>query len=140
MAALAVVLMPFWTSLMARTFAWVVLLQDNGVVNDLLQGVGVGRVRLLGTATGATLAMAQVMLPFMVLSVYMSMRGINRRLVDAAAALCLSGLTAHPPEAEDTANCTCCTPPRPRPRRRWATNPVRLFRSVGSTPVKAARR
>jgi len=46
-----VVLMPFWTSLMARTFAWVVLLQDNGVVNDLLQGVGVGRVRLLGTAT-----------------------------------------------------------------------------------------
>jgi len=42
---LAVVLVPFWTSLMARTFAWVVLLQDNGIVNAFLQGIGMEHVR-----------------------------------------------------------------------------------------------
>ncbi|GAA0952002.1 MULTISPECIES: ABC transporter permease subunit [Streptomyces violaceusniger group] len=84
---IAVVLIPFWTSLMARTFAWVVLLQDNGVVDTLLRGAGIGPTRLLGTTAGVTLAMAQVMLPFVVLPVYTTMRGINRRLVDAALSL-----------------------------------------------------
>ena len=84
---LAIVLIPFWTSLMARTFAWVVLLQDNGVVNQILAAVGVGQVRLLGTTAGVTLAMAQVMLPFVVLPVYATMRGIDRRLVAAALSL-----------------------------------------------------
>ncbi|QYN32443.1 ABC transporter permease [Pseudonocardia sp. DSM 110487] len=83
----ALVLLPFWTSLMARTFAWVVLLQDTGVVNALLAVVGLGPTRLLGTTAGVSIAMAQVMLPFMVLPVYAAMRGIDRRLVDAAMGL-----------------------------------------------------
>jgi putative spermidine/putrescine transport system permease protein len=83
----ALVLLPFWTSLMARTFAWVVLLQDTGVVNGLLATVGLGPTRLLGTTAGVSIAMAQVMLPFMVLPVYAAMRGIDRRLVDAAMGL-----------------------------------------------------
>lgn len=83
----ALVLLPFWTSLMARTFAWVVLLQDTGVVNGLLAAVGLGPTRLLGTTAGVSIAMAQVMLPFMVLPVYAAMRGIDRRLVDAAMGL-----------------------------------------------------
>ena len=91
---LAVVLVPFWTSLMARTFAWVVLLQDNGVVNQVLGAVGLGPVRLLGTTAGVTLAMAQVMLPFVVLPVYTAMRGIDRRLVDAALSLGARPVTA----------------------------------------------
>jgi putative spermidine/putrescine transport system permease protein len=91
---LGVVLIPFWTSLMARTFAWVVLLQDNGIVNRLLDVVGLGPVRLLGTTAGVTLAMAQVMLPFVVLPVYTTMRGIDRRLVDAALSLGARPVTA----------------------------------------------
>ncbi|MGH3585813.1 MAG: ABC transporter permease, partial [Pseudonocardia sp.] len=87
----ALVLLPFWTSLMARTFAWVVLLQDTGVVNGLLAAIGLGPTRLLGTTAGVSVAMAQVMLPFMVLPVDSAMRGIDRRLVDAAM-----GLGAHP--------------------------------------------
>lgn len=83
----ALVLLPFWTSLMARTFAWVVLLQDTGPVNGLLAALGLGPVRLLGTPTGVSIAMAQVMLPFMVLPIYSAMRGIDRRLVDAAMGL-----------------------------------------------------
>jgi hypothetical protein len=49
---LAIVLVPFWTSLMARTFAWVILMQDNGVINKFLEWVGVGHVKLLGTTLG----------------------------------------------------------------------------------------
>jgi putative spermidine/putrescine transport system permease protein len=86
-ALTALVLLPFWTSLMARTFAWVVLLQDTGVVNGLLSAIGMGPTRLLGTTAGVSIAMAQVMLPFMVLPVYAAMRGIDRRLVDAAMGL-----------------------------------------------------
>jgi putative spermidine/putrescine transport system permease protein len=90
----ALVLLPFWTSLMARTFAWVVLLQDTGLVNGLLAAVGLGPTRLLGTTAGVSVAMAQVMLPFMVLPVYTAMRGIDRRLVDAAMGLGATPLTA----------------------------------------------
>jgi putative spermidine/putrescine transport system permease protein len=86
-AMVAFVLMPFWTSLMARTFAWVVLLQDNGPVNASLKAIGVGPVKLLGTGTGVTLAMTQVLMPFMTLPLYATLRGIDRRLVDAAIGL-----------------------------------------------------
>ncbi|MFC6886128.1 ABC transporter permease [Actinomadura yumaensis] len=82
-----IVLLPFWTSLMARTFAWVVLLQKGGPVNDALAALGLGDVRLAGSATGVTIAMAQVMLPFMVLPLYSSMRDVDRALVPAALSL-----------------------------------------------------
>ncbi|GAB3474200.1 ABC transporter permease [Nocardiopsis coralliicola] len=91
---LVVVLVPFWTSLMARTFAWVVLLQDGGAVQRTLAAAGLGEVRLLGTGAGVTLAMAQVMLPFVVLPLYTAMRSIDRRLVDAALSLGASPLQA----------------------------------------------
>lgn len=74
---LAVVLMPFWTSLMARNFAWVVLFQENGPLHS----------GLLGTATAVTIAMAQVMLPFMVLPLYSNLKSIDRRLLSAAQSL-----------------------------------------------------
>jgi putative spermidine/putrescine transport system permease protein len=64
---MALVLLPFWTSLMARTFAWLVLLQDTGVVNSLLSAVGVGPLSLIRNTTGVTIGMTQVLLPFIVL-------------------------------------------------------------------------
>ena len=91
---LILVLVPFWTSLLARTFAWVVLLQDGGLDQRAFAAIGFESVRLLGTPVGVTLAMAQVMLPFMVLPLYNTMRGINRRLIDAALSL-----GAHPVQA-----------------------------------------
>lgn len=91
---LILVLVPFWTSLLARTFAWVVLLQDGGLVERAFAAIGFGTVQLLGTPVGVTLAMAQVMLPFMVLPLYNTMRSINRRLIDAALSL-----GAHPVQA-----------------------------------------
>jgi putative spermidine/putrescine transport system permease protein len=81
---IALVLMPFWTSLMARTFAWVVLLSDNGLINQILQGIGLGPVALLRTSTGVTIGMSQVLLPFMVLPLYSHLRTIDLTLMSAA--------------------------------------------------------
>jgi putative spermidine/putrescine transport system permease protein len=81
---LVIVLVPFWTSLMVRTFSWLVLLQDTGVVNDILAGIGVGRLPLIRNTTGVTIGMAQVMLPFAVLPLYVSLKTIDRRLLQAA--------------------------------------------------------
>ncbi|HEY0484811.1 MAG TPA: ABC transporter permease [Mycobacteriales bacterium] len=83
----AIVLMPFWTSLMARTFAWVVLLQNDGPLDKLLGFFGLASGGLLGTSTGVTIAMTQVLLPFMALPLYASLRGIDRRLTQAALGL-----------------------------------------------------
>lgn len=84
---LALVLVPFWTSLMARTFAWVVLLQRNGPISAFLSAFGVDQASLLGTPAAVTVGMAQVMLPFMVLPLYTSMRSINPSLLRASASL-----------------------------------------------------
>ncbi len=84
---LAIVLLPFWTSLMARTFAWIVLLQENGPVNALLSVVGLGDIKLGGTAIGVVIGMTQVLLPFMVLPLYSVLSTIDLRLVTAAQSL-----------------------------------------------------
>lgn len=84
---MALVLLPFWTSLMARTFAWLVLLQDTGVVNSLLSAVGVGPLSLIRNTTGVTIGMTQVLLPFMVLPLYSTMSKIDVRLMTAAVSL-----------------------------------------------------
>ena len=88
---LVAVLLPFWTSLLVRTTAWIVLLQTQGVINDLLVGLGlVGddrRLELVYNMTGTLIAMTHVLLPFMVLSLYSVMRTINPWYLRAAASL-----------------------------------------------------
>lgn len=81
------VLLPFWTSLMARNFAWYLLEQRDGVIENMLAAIGIDGVVLLGSVAGVTVAMVQVMLPYMVLPLYSSMSSIDRRLLDAATSL-----------------------------------------------------
>jgi putative spermidine/putrescine transport system permease protein len=81
------VLMPFWTSLMVRTFAWVIILQDNGVLNAVLGAVGLPQTSLLRSTPGVLIGMCQILLPFMVLPLYAGMRGIDRRLLQAGQSL-----------------------------------------------------
>lgn len=84
---LGVVLVPFWTSLMVRTYAWLVLLQDTGVINDIARKLGFGQLQLIGTRNGVLIGMCQILLPFMVLPLYASLRAIDRRLLTAAESL-----------------------------------------------------
>lgn len=74
----ASVLLPLWTSVLVRTYAWMVLLQKNGVVNQLLMGSGITAepLRLLYTEGAVVLAMSHVLLPFMVLPIFSALRGI----------------------------------------------------------------
>ncbi|MBI0538152.1 ABC transporter permease [Roseomonas sp. KE2513] len=85
----AAVLLPLWTSVLVRTYAWMVLLQRNGVLNQMLQGVGLtsAPVGFLYTQGAVVLAMAHVLLPFMVLPILSALRGIPEDLTRAAQML-----------------------------------------------------
>ncbi len=86
---LALVVVPFWTSLLVRTYAWMVLLQRRGVVNTTLMDLGVidQPVAFVHNVTGTTIGMLHIMLPFMILPLYAAMRGIDPELMRAAANL-----------------------------------------------------
>ena len=92
--ALGIVLISSGQSILVRTFAWKILLRDNGPINMTLDAAGLGRVHLLGTTGGVIVAMCQVMAPFMILSLYSSMRGIDGRLIDASRSLGASAATS----------------------------------------------
>jgi putative spermidine/putrescine transport system permease protein/spermidine/putrescine transport system permease protein len=83
------VLLPFWTSLLVRTYAWLVLLQKNGILNDFAISAGIWEtpVKLVHNMTGTLIGMAHIMLPFLVLPLYGAMRKIERDMMHAAANL-----------------------------------------------------
>ncbi len=86
---LAAVLLPLWTSLLVRTTAWYILLQDQGLINSMLIAIGlIARpLPLLFNRTGVIIAMTHVLLPFMVLPIYSVLIAIPKNLVPAAASL-----------------------------------------------------
>ncbi len=83
------VLLPFWTSLLVRTYAWLVLLQRNGLLNDFAISMGLWEtpIKLVHNLTGTLIGMAHIMLPFLVLPLYGAMRKIDRDMMHAAANL-----------------------------------------------------
>lgn len=83
------VLLPFWTSLLVRTYAWLVLLQRKGVVNELGMNLGFWDepLQLIHDLSGTMIGMAHVMLPFLVLPLLATMRTIPDDCMKAAATL-----------------------------------------------------
>ncbi|WP_064713542.1 ABC transporter permease [Rhizobium bangladeshense] len=88
-AALLVVLLPFWTAVLVRTYAWLVLLQNQGIINHALIQLGIidAPLELSHNLLGALIGMVHIMLPFMVLPLYASMKAIDSDLMAAAANL-----------------------------------------------------
>ena len=86
---LILVLLPFWTSLLVRTTAWVVVLQKEGVVNSLLQALGIiaEPLPLIFNRFGVVVAMTHILLPFTILPLYSVMRQIPASYVRAARSL-----------------------------------------------------
>jgi putative spermidine/putrescine transport system permease protein len=84
-----VILLPLLTSVVVRTFAWIVILGRQGIVNTVLLGLGVidGPLRLLYTETGMVVALAQVQMPLMVLPLITALSRLDPNLLDASAAL-----------------------------------------------------
>lgn len=83
------VLLPFWSSILVRSYAWMVLLGRNGIINQLLLWAGVldQPVKLLNTTFAVYVAMVHVLLPFMILPLYAALRGIDPSLPRAGASL-----------------------------------------------------
>lgn len=85
------VLLPFWTSLLVRTSAWIALLQREGVINDLLVVMGLiddkNRLAMIHNATGTIIAMTHILLPFMILPLYSVMKTIPPSYMRAARSL-----------------------------------------------------
>jgi len=86
---LITVLLPFWTSLLVRTYAWLVLLQKRGLINEWAIDLGLWEepLKFVHNMTGTLIGMVHIMLPFLVLPLYSSMSAIDRNLMKAAANL-----------------------------------------------------
>jgi putative spermidine/putrescine transport system permease protein/spermidine/putrescine transport system permease protein len=86
---LITVLLPFWTSLLVRTYAWLVLLQKKGLVNEWAIALGLWDepLKIVHNMTGTLIGMVHIMLPFLVLPLYGSMKALDRDYLKAAANL-----------------------------------------------------
>jgi putative spermidine/putrescine transport system permease protein len=87
--ALALVVLPFWVSILVRTYAWIVILGNDGLANRMLHGLGlaVAPVSFLYNEFGVILGIANVLLPFLVLPLFASMLRLDDRLLQAAQSL-----------------------------------------------------
>jgi ABC-type spermidine/putrescine transport system permease subunit I len=83
------VLLPFWTSVLVRTYAWMVLLGRNGLINDLLTSTGIidAPLQLIFNTTGTVIGMTHIMLPYMIFPLYSVMQNIDPRMMTAAYVL-----------------------------------------------------
>ena len=92
------VLLPFWTSLLVRTSAWKILLQQQGVINDILVWIGLvaddARLVMINNQLGTVIAMTHILLPFMILPMYSVMQSINPSYLRAAKSLGATNWTA----------------------------------------------
>ncbi|WP_421703379.1 ABC transporter permease [Aliiroseovarius sp.] len=92
------VLLPFWTSLLVRTSAWKILLQQQGVINDILVWVGLvaddNRLIMINNQFGTIIAMTHILLPFMILPMYSVMQTIQPSYLRAAKSLGATDWTA----------------------------------------------
>jgi len=78
------VMLPMCMSFLLRTLAWVGLLQDTGIINDILEAIGIGRKQLIRTPGAVILGMVYNYLPYMILPLYSTIVKINPRLIEAA--------------------------------------------------------
>jgi spermidine/putrescine transport system permease protein len=93
---LILVMLPFWTSYLIRTYAWMIILRDNGVLNSILQSIGLTSepIAFLNTDFSVILGMTYGFLPFAILPLYVSIDRLDESLVQAARDLYASGRQA----------------------------------------------
>lgn len=93
---LILVMLPFWTSYLIRTYAWIIILRDNGVLNSLLQAVGLTHepIILMNTDVSVILGMTYGFLPFAILPLFVSIDRLDPNLIAAGRDLYASGRSA----------------------------------------------
>lgn len=84
MSLIMLVIIPFWTSYLIRTYAWIPILSENGIINSTLAAIGLPKLQLLYTGLATTIGLIYVYIPFMILPLYASMNNLDSELIEAA--------------------------------------------------------
>ena len=78
------VMIPMWMNFLIRTYAWMTILQDTGILNGLLDALGVGRVHIIGTESAVIIGMVYDYFPYMILPIYSVLAELDGKLLEAA--------------------------------------------------------
>ena len=81
------VMLPMWMNFLLRTYAWQAILEDNGVINTILNSLGLSSLKLINTSGAVVLGMVYNYIPFMILPLYSIMTKIDKSLIEAAGDL-----------------------------------------------------
>ena len=81
---ITVIMIPMWMNFLIRTYAWMVILQDKGILNSGLELLGLGPIHVIGTETAVIIGMVYDYLPYMILPIYSVMAKMDYKLLEAA--------------------------------------------------------
>ena len=81
---ITLIMIPMWMNFLIRTYAWMTILQDTGILNGFLSMLGLGRVHIIGTETAVVIGMVYDYFPYMILPIYSVMAKMDVRLIEAA--------------------------------------------------------
>lgn len=81
---MTLIMLPMWMNFLIRTYAWMTILQDTGILNSLLSALGLGKVHIIGTEAAVVIGMVYDYLPYMILPIYSIMAKMDTRLLEAA--------------------------------------------------------
>ena len=88
---MTLIMIPMWMNFLIRTYAWMTILQDTGILNGFLSTLGFGRIHIIGTEGAVVIGMVYDYLPYMVLPIYSVMAKMDVRLIEAAHDLGCNG-------------------------------------------------
>ncbi len=81
---MTLIMIPMWMNFLIRTYAWMTILQDSGVINNLIVRIGLAPIRIIGTESAVVIGMVYDYLPYMVLPIYSVMTKMDNQLIEAA--------------------------------------------------------
>jgi len=81
---ITIIMIPMWMNFLIRTYAWMTILQDTGILNGLLAGIGLGGLHIIGTESAVIIGMVYDYFPYMILPIYSVMAKMDVRLLEAA--------------------------------------------------------
>jgi len=81
---LTLIMIPMWMNFLIRTYAWMTILQDTGIINTVLSSLGLGKIHIIGTESAVVIGMVYDYFPYMILPIYSVMAKMDVKLIEAA--------------------------------------------------------
>ena len=91
---ITLIMIPMWMNFLIRTYAWMTILQDTGILNGFLGMLGIGTIHIIGTEAAVVTGMVYDYIPYMILPIYSIMAKMDTKLIEAAHDLGCNGLSA----------------------------------------------